>query len=209
MTIKRMLFLFGAALATFALAAPAAETEGLFWYDDDGGFAPSVENKKPVEPGGEISFLVGEPPGQVIVGPCKVKFKGVVYNGSEMGEGEVTQKLEGGGACATNLPGCSLEEATYGNFPWSVTLDENGEIAITGIEVENHFSKGCEKFGVPLTSTTEGTATGLFSSYIKEGDVPATLNFKESGDLIAAGIGPVDLNGFLRFGTEFTATSSL
>ncbi len=209
MKVKKMMMLLLTALAltAIAVAASAAQANGLFWYDDDEEFSPSLENKKEVEPFGEISLLVGEPPTQFVVGPCKLKFKGFLYNGNEAGEGEITQVAEGAGACSTNLAGCAVQESTFGNFPWSVAIDENGEVAIAGIEIEQHFSKGCGIFGVPSTVTTEGTATGLFSSYITEGNVPATLKFEESGDLTAAGVGPIDLSGQLKFGTKFTATT--
>lgn len=198
MRLKRIVLLGTMAVAAgtavvFSMSA-AADIEGPYWYDDREKIDPTPEAPKAVTPTGTLMLTVG--PGKIKIGPCEnIELKGSIYNGPA-GEGVIT-----GGSfnskCPTQFAGCEVEASTLQGLPWEITLTEPTNVEVTGVKIENHFSKECEKFGLPLTSTVSGTVTGVFDGLESE------LELEESGDL-QVGAATATLDGEFEFGTEIT-----
>jgi hypothetical protein len=182
-----------AAVMTFALPA-SAEFEGSYWYDHLDNRAPTEEEPKEVEPTAALTFTVGA----LRVTCVELEMKGELWNSEVTGMGEGTITKGTGITCNTNIPGCEVDASTP-VFPWHLTTTETFLVEVSGFKIEHHFAKECEKFGVPLTATVSGTATGMFDGLL------SAIVFEESGDLKSTPGGiSVGLDGRINFGTKLT-----
>jgi hypothetical protein len=183
-----------AAIAVVAFALPAAaDVEGPYWYDHMDDRAPTEADPKKVEPKASLTFTVGP----LTVTCVGLETKGTLWNSEETGMGEAVIEEGTGISCSTNLAGCEVEGTPV--FPWTVTATELLFVEVSNIKVENHFSKGCEKYGLSAKTTMSGTATGAFDGLL------SAIVFDEDGDLKSDPGGlTVKLHGQVKFGTEVT-----
>src|SRR5689334_4324020 len=177
MTIKKILMLASMALAVVAFAAQANDT-----WTTDGEPIPGPLDPTTVVVHGELSSKVGN----FTTGPAVVHGHGDIWNGEEMGEGQISNfTITGELAVGPGLPSSCKATGTANNLPWSVTAT-TGVVDISA-HFTNHYNAVCQSLGFPASATAHGTATGTV-----EGNC---LKFNNSGDMTTSGGAAVALTG--------------
>jgi hypothetical protein len=190
-------------VAAITLMAPAgASAHEWYTHTEKSGEVTvglDTENAVEVEFSGSLSTTVAG--GAVQLGPCEVHANVAVWNrkflgGGVEGTGEITS-IESTMYCPISSPlpiippGCTIKEASSGEFPWDITVTLVTELTITGANFSTRFT-GCEP-SLPPEIAVEGTATTVAVNGTEE----VCLVFNNSGDLTTPppGGNPVTIDG--------------
>jgi hypothetical protein len=147
----------GAVVAAGALAGPAMASAAFPTWNGGGGAA---------EGAGQLTLAVG-----TSTTTCDVAFTADLSNGGTptMGQGQVTSFLLGvpaGGACTTNVPGCSVTAVANTTTPWAITattIATPQRLQISGISFTNTYAgASCPLNGVNVAAT--GSLEGNYDS---------------------------------------------
>jgi hypothetical protein len=211
MKIGKALHMAGLVFAVIVLVAPAAaHGKEWWWFDHEEETFPLASAKKSVAPAFYELRLTNKA-GEVTLGPCEggqIGMLGELYSKfGGMGEGSLTKNNTSPyKECPTNNLGteCTVKklEPTGFGSPWAITLKSSTQVTITNFSMTIETNGKCGLF--PKESTTPAaTVEGKFINYKKEGGGSRVL-FESAGPLKVEGI-ELFLDGYLQFGTQFTA----
>jgi len=199
MSIKKMMMLAMSLAALVAFVAPAAASAHLEWYESATPEDVTLEGTAELHVVGELSTSL---PSGLVNEPCPVTFLGTASNTGPEGaaHGVLTEgNVNGGGECETNLTplGCNIESVSlnFGANGWTLTTATPDHVIIDNATFANHYSAGCEAFGIPRFVPASGSVEGTLTNHAGPNGEDC-ISFEEAGGLAVEGGGPaVTLDG--------------
>jgi len=204
---KKTMLLAGMALAAIAFAAPTAQAEPVEWWIHTESGEETLEGTEELHAEGALTLdVILSPSFTYVLGPCNYTFEGVAENVEGMASGAVTRGNISGFPCNSNVPGCTVKNASLSNFNWPLTATTSGSdiVDIEGFTFTNIFN-GCSAFDFLGEFNVAGTVTGEATTEPNaQGESCINLNSHVDHMTVEGSNVPVDVTGEICIANPLT-----